>query len=75
MKLQLILLDDLFYRGTGPSLICPNDNNRGKLSKFTVSDTTYGNGALKNYAKIGLLTDDEIAFAGSILDGETMLII
>ena len=50
--------------GTGPSLICPNDNNGGKLSKFTVSETEYGNGALKNYAKIGLLTADEVAFAG-----------
>ena len=50
--------------GTGPSLICPNDNDGGKLSKFTVSDTEYGNGALKDYAKIGLLTADEIAFAG-----------
>ena len=50
--------------GTGPSLICPNDNNGGKLSKFTVSDTTYGNGALSGYAKVGLLTVDEIAFAG-----------
>ncbi|MDO4341490.1 MAG: hypothetical protein Q4C44_01960, partial [bacterium] len=50
--------------GTGPSLICPNDNNGGKLSKFTVSDTTYGNGALSGYAKVGLLTADEIVFAG-----------
>ena len=50
--------------GTGPSLVCPNDNNGGKLSKFTVSDTKYGNGALNGYAKIGLLTIDEIAFAG-----------
>ena len=50
--------------GTGPSLICPNDNNGGKLSKFTVSDTEYGNGALGGYAKVGLLTADEIAFAG-----------
>ena len=50
--------------GTGPSLICPNDNNGGKLSKFTVSDTEYGNGALSGYAKVGLLTVDEIAFAG-----------
>ena len=45
-----------------PSLICPNDNNGGKLSKFTVSDTTNGNGNLTY--KIGLLTADEIAFAG-----------
>ena len=50
--------------GTGPSLICPNDHTGGKLSKFTVSDTTYGNGALSGYAKVGLLTADEIAFAG-----------
>ena len=47
-----------------PSLICPNDNNGGKLSKFTVSDTTKGNGNLTY--KIGLLTADEIAFSGSI---------
>ncbi len=46
------------------SLICPNDNNGGKLSKFTVKDTTNGNGNLTY--KIGLLTADEIAFAGSI---------
>ena len=47
-----------------PSLICPNDNNGGKLSKFTVSDTTNGNGNLSY--KIGLLTADEIAFSGSM---------
>ena len=47
-----------------PSLICPNDNNGGKLSKFTVDDTANGNGNLTY--KIGLLTADEIAFAGSI---------
>ena len=46
-----------------PSLICPNDNNGGKLSKFTVKDTTNGNGNLTY--KIGLLTADEIAFSGS----------
>ena len=50
--------------GTGPSLICPKDNNGGKLSKFTVDDTTNGNGNLTY--KIGLLTADEIAFSGSI---------
>ena len=54
--------------GTGPSLICPNDNNGGKLSKFTVSDTEHGNGALSGYAKVGLLTADEIVFAGGALD-------
>ena len=47
-----------------PSLICPNDDNGGKLSKFTVNDTKYGNGALNEYAKIGLLTADEATFAG-----------
>ena len=46
-----------------PTLICPNDNNGGKLSKFTVKDTTNGNGNLTY--KIGLLTADEITFAGS----------
>ena len=46
-----------------PTFICPNDNNGGKLSKFTVDDTTNGNGNLTY--KIGLLTADEIAFAGS----------
>ena len=46
-----------------PSLICQNDNNGGKLSKFTVSDTINGNGNLTY--KIGLLTADEVAFAGA----------
>ena len=46
-----------------PSLICPNDNNGGKLSKFTVKDTTNGNGNLTY--KIGFLTADEIAFSGA----------
>ena len=45
MKLQLILLDDLFYRGTGPSLKC-----NGELSKIN--------------SKVGLITADELAFAG-----------
>ena len=47
-----------------PSLICPNDNNGGKLSKFTVDDTANGNGNLTY--KIGLLTADEIAFSGAV---------
>ena len=47
-----------------PTLKCPNDNNGGKLSKFTVDNTTNGNGNLTY--KIGLLTADEIAFAGSV---------
>ncbi|MCI7554958.1 MAG: hypothetical protein MST00_05960, partial [Tenericutes bacterium] len=42
--------------------ICPNDDLGGKLSKYTVSDTTNGNGALDK--KIGLLTADEVVYAG-----------
>ena len=48
--------------GGSPTLICPNDDFGGKLSKYTVSDTTNGNGALDK--KIGLLTADEIVYAG-----------
>ena len=48
-----------------PTLKCPVDNNGGKLSMFTVSDTTNGNGNLTY--KIGLLTADEIAFSGSTI--------
>ena len=51
------------YSTKTPSLICPNDNNGGKLSKFTVDDTKNGNGNLTY--KIGLLTADEVAFAGA----------
>ena len=50
-----------------PSLVCPNAGSDGKLSKFTASDTTRGNGKLKSgnkEYKIGLLTVDEAAFAG-----------
>ena len=46
------------------SMICPNDNNGGKLSKFTVGDTINGNGNLTY--KVGLLTADEAAFAGFV---------
>ena len=49
--------------GTGPSLVCNSDSNGGKLSKYTVDDITNGNGNLTY--PIGLLTADEIAFAGS----------
>ena len=51
--------------GTGSSLICPKDNDGGKLSKFTVEDTVNGNGNL-DY-KIGLLTVDEMVLAGLAL--------
>jgi hypothetical protein len=54
-----------------PSLKCGDSKNDNKISKFTASDTVYGNGKLretngvgdKEY-KIGLLTADEVAFAG-----------
>ena len=48
--------------GDSPTLICPNDDLGGKLSKYTVSDTTNGNGDLDK--KIGLLTADEVVYAG-----------
>ena len=51
-----------YPNGTGPSLICPKDNDGGKLSKFTVDDIVNGNGNL-DY-KIGLLTIDEMVLAG-----------
>ena len=44
------------------TLKCPNDNNEGKLTKLTTSDTINGNGNLTY--KIGLLTADETAYAG-----------
>jgi len=51
-----------------PTLVCPDastsDDNYKNISKFTVYKDIYGgNGALDK--KIGLLTADEIAFAGS----------
>ena len=49
------------FSSYSPSLICPNDANGGKISKFTADDT-YGNNEL-DY-KIGLLTADEVSYAG-----------
>ena len=50
-----------------PSLICPDASTSNtaykNASKFTAADTVNGNGALNGY-KIGLLTIDEISFAG-----------
>jgi hypothetical protein len=56
-----------------PSLKCGDEIDDNKISKFTASDTEYGNGKLrgvngvgdKEY-KIGLLTADEVAYAGAI---------
>ena len=54
----------IYSRDTAaPTLVCPNAGTDNKLSKFTASDTTNGNGKLAGY-KIGLLTADEAAFAG-----------
>ena len=57
----------IYYTGQ-PTLKCPNDNNGGKLSKYTVDDTKNGNGNLTY--KIGLLTANEIVFAGFIDDSD-----
>ena len=54
--------------GTGPSLRCGDSKTDNKISKFTSSissDKGYGNGALNGY-KIGLLTADEVAYAGGV---------
>jgi hypothetical protein len=56
-----------------PSLKCGDSIDDNKISKFTASDTVYGNGKLrgvngvgdKEY-KIGLLTIDEVAYAGGM---------
>ena len=56
--------EENYTYGTGPSLICPKDNDGGKLSKFTVDDTVNRNGNL-DY-KIGLLTVDEMVLAGMV---------
>ena len=54
-----------------PSLLCStsyiengNKVNIGNLSRFTANDTSVGNGKLSGY-KIGLITGDEAAFAGT----------
>jgi len=48
-------------QANSPTLQCQNQNDR-----FTVSDTTIGNGAL-DYP-VGLLTADELIYAGAVLD-------
>ena len=54
------------YTGATPSLKCGNTMSDNKISKFTSADMTYGNGLLSGY-KIGLLTADEVVFAGGSL--------
>ena len=63
-SVQRIVTNSNTAGGTGPILTCPDDNLGGKLSKLTVNDTVNGNGALDK--KIGLLTIDEIVFAGAV---------
>ena len=60
--------EDYTFTNISPSLKCQNDNDGGKLSKFTANDKTNGNGNLKY--KIGLLTADELAFSGLKVDKE-----
>ena len=55
---------DRIHESKMPTLMCSIDNNGGKLSKLTANDTVNGNGDLTY--KIGLLTADEVAFAGSV---------
>ena len=47
-----------------PTLVCGSTSNI--LSRFTAGNISKGNGAL-NGIKIGLLTADEVAFAGSVV--------
>ena len=58
ISINLFYLDEVGFT----CLYGRNEN----LSKFTVSDTKYGNGALKGYGKVGLLTGEEITFAGGV---------
>ena len=46
-----------------PSLVCQNDSLDRNIPKYTVNDTVYGNGDLTY--KIGMLTADELMFAGA----------
>lgn len=52
----------------GPSMVCNDDNLGGNLSKYTVNDTINGNGDLAY--SIGLLTADELVYAGVSLNGD-----
>lgn len=56
-----------FKTSAAPSLICPNDNNGGKLSKFNYMDLTGNNNMVADF---GLLTADEVAFAGAAYESE-----
>ncbi len=69
--------DDTRYYGSQliPSLMCGINKDDNKISKFTASDTEYGNGMLRGVDgegnseyRIGLLTADEVAFSGLTKD-------
>lgn len=66
-KIVSFALNERFQ--TGASMICNDDAMEGKLNKYTVNDTTNGNGDLTY--PIGMLTADEIAFAGGSVTGQT----
>ena len=70
-KQRLLAYDSIHSKyntlNASPSLKCGNSKTDNLISKFTASTSTdggYGNGALNGY-KIGLLTTDELAFAGA----------
>ncbi len=56
------LILNLLFADEDLDFNCSTNN----LSKFTVADTKYGNGALKGYGNVGLLTGKEITFAGGV---------
>ena len=56
------LIQNLLFADEVLDFNCSTNN----LSKFTVVDTEYGNGALKKYGKVGILTGGEIIFAGGV---------
>ena len=62
-KYRLTVSDD--HPTAAPTFKCSNDPSGGRLSIFTFEDTTFGNRALKNYSKLGLLTADEAVLAGT----------
>lgn len=63
LALEYFNSNELVNKTATPSLVCPNTGLNGKASKYTSNDISKGNGALKGY-KLGLITADEVAFAG-----------
>lgn len=52
MKLQLILLDDLFYRGTGPAGATGEAGPTGATPSITIGTVTTGNPGTQAAASI-----------------------